>query len=176
MKLNSPPLKLSRPLFQHYKPRIIYETTTTLQTRTISHAQTTINTGSIEPLHTMVLYDLFTHSAYGNKHVPLSLSLPLIWAPLQHIYTCFTLLTHIIIWSCFMTTMSNHVLKRKSHNKITLTRTKKSYLVVMVLPCILKQGKKIKTQRLIYYDNYTRNLVDNNASYDWIILIFDNSV
>ena len=69
-----------------------------------------------------------------------------------------------------MTTMLNHVLKRKSHNKITLTRTKKkSNLVVMLLPCILKQGenfksKKIKTQRLIDYDNHTGNLVDNRAS------------
>lgn len=39
----------------------------------------------------------------------------------------------------------------------------------MLLPCILKQGenfksKKIKTQRLIDYDNYTGNLVDNRAS------------
>jgi len=39
----------------------------------------------------------------------------------------------------------------------------------MLLPCILKQGenfksKKIKTQRLIDYDNYAGNLVANKAS------------
>jgi len=45
--------------------------------------------------HRTHLHDLLTHSAYGNKHVPLFLFR---LYELTSTYTCFTFLTHILTW------------------------------------------------------------------------------
>ena len=81
-----------------YKSGIIYKATTTSTNNDQHPRSTNINTGSIEPFYTTVIYDLLTHSKHGNKPMPLSLSLLLIRAPLQNILAllslCIFLLEH----------------------------------------------------------------------------------
>jgi len=56
-----------------YKPKIIYKATIALTNKDQHPCSHNINTGSIEPFYTTVIHDLLTHSAHGNKLVPLYL-------------------------------------------------------------------------------------------------------